>query len=183
MCIRDSRYAAAGAGERAEVLLQDRLKVELNNPRLESTLAMQYLADGKADPAIAAYEQVLASSSGDAGALNNLAWLYQQKGNLKRARELAERALVVSPQSGTVEDTLGWILLAQGETDKAVAHLIAANDKAHDVPTVQYHLAVALQRVGRTVDARTMLEGLLGSGASFADKPAAEKLLAELKQG
>jgi hypothetical protein len=42
---------------------------------------------------------------------------------------------------------------------------------------------VALKRIGRPADARAMLETLLGSGVSFADKAEAEKLLQELKQG
>jgi hypothetical protein len=42
---------------------------------------------------------------------------------------------------------------------------------------------VALHKVGRPADARTMLETLLGSGVSFADKADAEKLLKDLKHG
>ena len=71
--------------------------------------------------------------------------------------------------------------MAQGETDKAMARLTAANSAAPRNPDIQYHLAVALQRVGRPADAQAMLETLLGSGVSFADKPEAEKLLQELK--
>ena len=74
------------------------------------------------------------------------------------------------------------LLLAQGEADKAMTHLSAANSAAPRNPDIQYHLAVALHRVGRPADARSMLESLLGSGASFADKDEAEKLLQKLKQ-
>jgi superfamily II DNA/RNA helicase len=42
---------------------------------------------------------------------------------------------------------------------------------------------VALHRVGRTTDAQAMLETLLGSSVSFADRAEAEKLLRELKAG
>jgi hypothetical protein len=41
---------------------------------------------------------------------------------------------------------------------------------------------MALQRVGRPADARAMLEPLLASGVSFADRPEAEKLLHEVKR-
>jgi hypothetical protein len=47
---------------------------------------------------------------------------------------------------------------------------------------IQYHLAVALHRVGRAADARLILEGLLGAAGSFADRPEAEKLMQELKR-
>ena len=87
------------------------------------------------------------------------------------------------PAAAQVDDTLGWILLAQGEADKAITYLSAANSGAPRNPDIQYHLAVALQRVGRPADAQTMLETLLGSGVSFTDKADAEKLLQELKHG
>jgi hypothetical protein len=48
---------------------------------------------------------------------------------------------------------------------------------------IQYHLAVALHRVGRAADARLILENLLGSAGSFADRAEAEKLMQELKRG
>jgi len=74
-------------------------------------------------------------------------------------------------------------LLAQGEADKALTHLSAAIFAAPRNPDIQYHLAVALQRVGRPADAQAMLEALLGFGVSFTDKADAEKLLQELKRG
>ena len=73
--------------------------------------------------------------------------------------------------------------LAQGEADKALTYLSAASLSAPSNPDIQYHLAVALHRVGRQADAQAMLENLLGSGVSFSDKAEAEKLLQELKRG
>ena len=82
-----------------------------------------------------------------------------------------------------IDDTLGWILLAQGESDRAITYLNAASLLDPGNPDIQYHLAVALHRAGRQVDAQATLENLLGSGASFSDKADAEKLLQELKHG
>jgi Tfp pilus assembly protein PilF len=115
--------------------------------------------------------------------LNNLAWLYQRQGELAKARELAERALAISPSDGHIKDNLGWILLNQGEAGRAIPYLNAANLAASSNPNIQYHLAVALHRVGRAADALAMLETLLGSGGSFADKAEAEKLLQALERG
>jgi hypothetical protein len=50
-------------------------------------------------------------------------------------------------------------------------------------PVIQYHLAVALSRLGRATDAQARLETLLGSGVTFSDKAEAEKLLQQLKRG
>jgi len=115
--------------------------------------------------------------------LNNLARLLQRQGELTKARDLAERALAISPSDARVTNTLGWILLNQGEAARAVAYLTAADLSAPGSPNIQYHLAVALERAGRAADARAMLETLLGSGGSFAEKAEAEKLLQELKRG
>src|SRR5262249_25757113 len=99
------------------------------------------------------------------------------------ARELAERAIAAAPRTAQIDDTFGWILLAQGEADRAVKFLRAASLAAPRNPDIQYHLAVALHRVGQAADAQATLTTLLDSGISFAEKPEAEKLLQELKHG
>jgi Flp pilus assembly protein TadD len=90
---------------------------------------------------------------------------------------LAERANAAAPRTPQIGDTLGWILLAQGEADTAVTFVRAASLSAPRNPDIQYHLAVALHRVGQAADAQATLETLLGSGVSFTDKAEAEKLL------
>ena len=127
--------------------------------------------------------QLLAAQPDDPTILNNLAWLYQQTGNLPKARELAERAIGLAPANGQVADTLGWILLAQGDAEKALIHLEAASTAIPGDAEINYHFAVALGRAGRTADARAILERVLGSGAAFTGKAEAEKLLEDLKRG
>ena len=95
---------------------------------------------------------------------------------------MAERAFKISPRDAHIVDTLGWILVDQGEADAALTYLHAANLGAPEDLDIQYHLAVALYRVGRAADARILLENLLGSFGSFADRAEAEKLMQELKR-
>jgi putative PEP-CTERM system TPR-repeat lipoprotein len=176
-------YVRTGDLGKAEAVLNTRLKVEPKDLAIRSALASVYLEQKKYDDAITEYSRINADHPADATALNNLAWLYQQKGDLAKARALAERANAAAPSVPQIDDTLGWILLAQGETQKALSYLSAASLSAPSNPDIQYHLAVALHRVGRQADAQTTLENLLGSGASFSDKSDAEKLLQELKRG
>lgn len=164
-------------------MLNARLKADPKDFAIRSALAGFYLEQKKYGPAVAEYTRLVTDRPTDPIALNNLAWLYQRQGDLPKARELAERAVTTAPAAAQIRDILGWILLAQGEADKAITNLTAANSAAPRNPDIQYHLAVALQRVGRPADARVMLETLLGSGASFTDKADAEKLLQELKRG
>ena len=176
-------YNATGATDKAVGLLTARLKTAPNDFALGATLASLYLQNKNYDAAIAEYNKLVALRPDDAASLNNLAWLYQQKGDLAKAQQLAERAVAAAPSAAQIDDTLGWILLAQGQADKAVTYLTAANVSAPADPAIQYHLAVALHRAGHSADAQAMLEKLLGSGAAFADKAQAQKLLAELKHG
>jgi hypothetical protein len=73
-------------------------------------------------------------------------------------------------------------LLSHDEAEKALTYLSVANRAAPENPDIQYHLAVALSRLGRTADAQATLETLLGSGLAFSDRSEAEKLLQQLKR-
>jgi len=176
-------YTHMGEPVKAETVLSNRLKADPKDFAIRSALASFYFEQKSYASAFAEYSGLIDDHPTDAAALNNLAWLYQQRGNLAKARELAERAFAISPRSAEIGDTLGWILLAQGEADKALTYLSAANLSAPRNPDIQYHLAVALHSAGRPADAQTVLENLLASGISFADKAEAEKLLRELKPG
>jgi predicted Zn-dependent protease len=176
-------YTGAGDLAKAEGVLNTRLTADSKDFAIRSILADFYLGQKKYDPAITEYTRLVAERPTNPAALNNLAWLYQRQGDLAKARELAERAFTAAPAAAQIDDTLGWILVAQGEADRAMTYLTFANSAAPRNPDIQYHLAVALQRVGRPADAQAMLETLLGSGVSFTDKSEAEKLLQDLKRG
>jgi putative PEP-CTERM system TPR-repeat lipoprotein len=176
-------YVRTGDPAKAEAMLNARAKANQTDATSRSALASFYLEQKKYDDAVAEYTRVVADRPSDARALNNLAWLYQQKGDLAKARGLAEQATAAVPGAAEAEDTLGWILLAQGDAGTALTYLSAASLTAPKNPDIQYHLAVALNRLGRTADAQATLETLLGSGVTFSDKAEAEKLLQQLKRG
>jgi putative PEP-CTERM system TPR-repeat lipoprotein len=176
-------YVRADDPGKAEALLNTRLQADPKDFAIRSILAALYLKQEKYDDAIAEYTRVVAEHPGDPAVLNNLAWAYQQKGDLVNARRSAEQAFATAPRTAQIDDTLGWILLAQGEADKALTYLSAASLSAPKTPDIQYHLAVALNRLGHTGDAQAMLETLLKSGVTFSDRVEAEKLLQQLKRG
>ncbi len=175
-------YVRMGMPAKAEAFLKARLEVDPDDLAARSELAFYYAGQKENDAAISEYSRLAEDHPADATALNNLACLYQRQGELGIARELAQRALKISPGDAHIGDTLGWILVEQGEAETALAYLNAANLRAPEDLDVQYHLAVALHRVGRMADARAMLEILLGSAGSFADRAEAEKLMQELKR-
>ena len=180
-------YAAGGDHGKAEALLATRVKAHPDDLALRRALADIYLLNKNYDAAAAEETRFLATRPDDVIALNNLAWITQQRGDLAKARELAEKAVAAAPPAapatGLVKDTLGWVMLAQGDIQGALPQLEAASAAQPGNPEIQYHVAVALQRAGRASDARAVLEKLLSSDASFASKAEAEKLLDELKRG
>jgi Flp pilus assembly protein TadD len=112
--------------------------------------------------------------------LNNLAWISQQQGDLPRARTLATRAYLLSPSPQSA-DTLGWIILAQGQTSNAVALLREAAKGPTQDPAIQYHLAAALAKDGQKDAAVTLLRTLVTKpAAGFNDRPQAVTLLSQL---
>jgi Tfp pilus assembly protein PilF len=167
---------------KAEAILKARLKADPQDSATRSELAFYYVGQKNNAAGISEYSRLVEDQPLDPTALNNLACLYQRRGELGKAHELAQRAYRISPGDAHIGDTLGWILVDQGEADRALAYLNAANLRAPQDLDIQYHLAVALHRVGRAADARLILESLLGAAGSFAHRAEAEKLMQELKR-
>jgi Flp pilus assembly protein TadD len=92
----------------------------------------------------------------------------------------AEHALRLAPDHPGVQDTLGWILVEQGQAARALDLLRKAADKAPKAATIRYHLAVALANSGKKPEARKELEQLLSSGQKFPETEQAKTLLNKL---
>ena len=146
---------------------------------VRTLLAQHYLHSGDHVKSIAAYERVVADQPDDVVALNNLAWSYHLNGD-PRAVDAGRRALAQGPDNPAVLDTVGWILVAQGELDEAERLLRKATATSGHSPDTRYHLAVVLTKTGRVDEARRTLEELLASSDAFASQSEAEALLAEL---
>ena len=114
----------------------------------------------------------------DLVALNNLAWIYQQKGD-KRAQEYAQRAFEQAP-TPEVTDTLAWILAQQGDAAKALPLLQSAVAARPQNSTIRYHLAVVLKDSGHPAEAIEILRPLLASEQVFDDRAAAQTLMTDL---
>ncbi|MBM3459583.1 MAG: tetratricopeptide repeat protein, partial [Armatimonadetes bacterium] len=133
---------------------------------------------GRKEEAIQSYERLAQSQPTLGPALNNLAYLYAETGqNLERAQELAEQAVTVAPGSGSLRDTLGWVLFQRGRPTEAIAHLQQAARLAPNNPTIQFHLGKALHSQGKTNPARTALEKALQGNLGGKDREEAESLL------
>jgi len=126
--------------------------------------------------AITLLEGILKQKPGLPAALNNLAWAYQQEKD-PRALATAEKALQVASDNPSVMDTLGWMLIEQGNTARGVPLLQKAVAKAPEAAEFRYHLAVGLNKAGDKAAARKELDTLLAKNKSFAQVKEAEALL------
>jgi tetratricopeptide (TPR) repeat protein len=172
--------AAGGDPNRAASLLRDWLATHPDNIAVTLALSEFDITAKRLPQGRAELEAVLAREPSNPAALNNLAWVSQQQGDLEKALTLAARANLVGPSPQSA-DTLGWILLAQGRTADAVALLREAALGQPQDGAIAYHLASALARAGQKTEAVTLLKAVAANPAQgFDEKPQAAKLLTEL---
>lgn len=146
----------AGQAARADALLADWLRAQPQDANVRAYLAESYLARGMKAEARREYETLLAARPEDAGVLNNLAVLYHAAGD-RRALELAEQAHKLQPDAPAIADTLGWLLVQAGQSERGLKLLEQAVAKAADDAEVRYHYAYALHAAGRLPEARREL--------------------------
>jgi putative PEP-CTERM system TPR-repeat lipoprotein len=141
--------------------------------------AESHLAAKEYKPAAALLEAIVKRAPGNGVALNNLAYAYQELKD-PRALATAEQAFKVAGDNASVMDTLGWMLVEQGNTQRGLPLLQKAAAGAPTLPEVRYHLAVALNKSGDKAGARKELEALLAQNKSFAQLEEARSLLKTL---
>jgi Flp pilus assembly protein TadD len=87
--------------------------------------------------------------------LNYLAYSWTEQGrNLPRARQMIERALEQRPNDGSIIDSLGWLILRQGNPSEAVQQLEHAVELEPEDATINGHLGDAYWAVGRKQEAQ-----------------------------
>ena len=169
------------AGQRAKVPnpeqpVVDWLKANPDDVLVRLTLGEYRQAKGDFDGALKEYETALAKQPDNPAILNNLAYLYVEKGD-SRALATAERAYGKMPDSPAVQDTYGLALLRAGQTDKALELLRSAASALPGNPDVQLHLAEALIAARQVAEAQRVLKPLQGPNVPPPIAAKAAKLL------
>lgn len=137
---------------------------------------------GQEDAAVASYQRLLVDQPRHPVALNNLALIYQRRGD-RRSLETAKRAYEVARGSAQIADTYGWILYSSGNAPDAVGILEEAVRLNPVDPAIRYHLGAALARRGASADrgkARLWLSDLLRDPSHFEGRPDAERMLSTM---
>lgn len=117
----------------------------MNNPNDISArliVSNEYLGINP-NKAIPHYQAILESNEKNLISLNNLAYLFHQKGNLDIADEYAERAVKLAPEDPNILDTAASIKIALGEKENALALLRKAIVLAPDNVDLKKNLETA----------------------------------------
>ena len=86
--------------------------------------------------------------------LNYLGYAWTEQGrNLPQARQMIERAVEQRPNDGSIVDSLGWVLLREGDNAGAVRFLERAVELQPEDATVNGHLGDAYMAAGRPREA------------------------------
>jgi tetratricopeptide (TPR) repeat protein len=142
---------------------------------------------GNVDEAVNNYEQMLSFDQRSIGAaigLNNLAWLYADKGkgNLDKATDHARAAIGIAPEAGFF-DTLGYAYYKKRQFDVAIEQFGKAIDRKPTSANYHLHLARALRDNGDTQRARQSYERALQlGGVNFSEANQAKQELASLRR-
>jgi tetratricopeptide (TPR) repeat protein len=113
--------------------------------------------------------------------LNYLAYSWTEQGrNLARARQMIERAAALRPNDGAIIDSLGWVILKQGDTATAVRHLERAVELEPTDATVTAHLGDAYWAAGRLLEAGFQWRRALTLSPDAEEVP---KIEAKIREG
>lgn len=171
---------AAGNAEAAVKDLQSWLKQQPRDSTAREFLATILIERKQYDQAEVESEELLKLQPSNPIILNNLAWLYSQRGD-SRAVEYADKAHSLAPNAPAIMDTLGYILVRAGNTDRGVPLLRQAYDASQKNPEIGYHLATGLAKAGQRSEARALLETVMSDQRPFDEKADAKKLFDSLK--
>jgi len=138
-------YQQKGEKEKAASFLNDwREKIPASKNGLLYFAAMAQ-TNNDTEKAIATYEKILELEPATPAALNNLAWLYYERKDL-RAAEYAKKAYEIAPNVAAIVDTYGWILVEKGELEKGVELLTKAVSLDPESQEILNHLKEAKSR-------------------------------------
>ncbi len=168
-----------GKDKEADAQLAQFLKEFPAEPTATMYMAERQLAAKQYKAAIVNFELLLKRNPNSAMLLNNLAWSYQQEKD-PRALATAEQAMKLAPDAAPIMDTLGFMLVEQGDLKRGIPILEKAVQKAPQSNEFRYHLALGLHKAGDKARARKEIDAALANGKPFAQMEEARALLKQL---
>lgn len=136
-----SLYSDQEDYSKSAAVLQNALKYNEKNIEILFRLGIALDKSGDRPGCIEQMKKVLEIDPNNADTLNYIGYSYAEDGvNLDEALDMIQRALKISPDSGYIIDSLGWVYYRKGQYDKALDSLEKAFSLKSDDPTIAEHL-------------------------------------------
>ena len=171
-------YLLSGDTTSATAFLEKWAANKPSDHRAIAALAEMLFRSGQLAAAREAYGRALQLTPNAPALLNNFANLLHRLHD-PQARSHAEKAVSITPDNPHYADTLGWILVQQGDVANGLRFLDHARLRRPDNAEIRFHLAAALTKASRLAEARTELTAALAAVPPLDNKP---ELLALKKQ-
>jgi tetratricopeptide (TPR) repeat protein len=107
----------------AAAALRKALELSPGNPEIKRQLAQDLLLNDQLDEALKLYQELAGENPKDAQSWLRMSQIYRQKRDFNRAREAAEKAKAVDPESLELRFNDVNLLEAEGKTQQAIAAL------------------------------------------------------------
>jgi len=142
-------YIKNGERDKARGVLEEAYMRFSDNKEILLRLAGILSDEGKVDFAIKLYEELLKIDSTDATIFNNWGYLLVDTNrDLKKAKELLDRALSLDPENPIYLDSMGWLYFKLGDYEKAYEYINKAISMGIDDPEVLEHMGDVMEKLG-----------------------------------
>jgi len=172
-------HMAAGEAGKAASFLETWVKNHPSDGAALKALAEIQFRAGQLLAARETYQRVIVDNKDDASVLNNYANLLLKLRD-PGAQGAAEKALRLVPNHPAYADTLGWILVNNGQVEPGLRYLREARLRSPESGEIRFHLAVALAKIGRKEEARDELKAALSGPGGVVMTASVAALKSEL---
>jgi tetratricopeptide (TPR) repeat protein len=176
-----SFYEAQKDFKKALGVIADGLK---RYPKDEKLLYFQgalYDRLGDREHSVANMKKILEGDPNNAHALNFLGYTYAEAGeNLEEAEGFIQKALILRPNDGYIEDSLGWVYFKRGKLDLAISQLEKASTTQADEPIIYEHLGDVYHQKKDLQKALEMYKKAEDLSSKKKDKDTVKKLEAKI---
>jgi Flp pilus assembly protein TadD len=165
-CVLTLARCLIGLGQlkEARALLDTTSPEAQHSAHVQLMLADLSLAEGNKAQAISHVETAKANGVPHHLVFNQIGRAFLQFGRWQEAADVFGKSLETEPDNPAALDGLASVHLAEGEWESAVEKSLEAVGLAHFYPDAHFHLAVGLERSGRTREAIAAYETALGFG-------------------
>lgn len=165
----------------AETEFQAAIKKDETNSEVHTALGLVLAAQGLVDPANTHYRRAVQLDRHNAVAANNLAASLTEQQEFDDALGLALAAHDRAPSNPGIQDTLGWVYYKKNRFEDAHRLLAEASAALPQHPTVRYHHAMSLSKIGRQEEALSELKKALLLPGHFPESDRAAQMVAANK--